>query len=135
MSRENVEIVRRALAATSRQEIDWDTVNAVFHPDHVFVPATSGLGDGEVMGGPGYKEWIELQKSVTEWDSEVHGVLDMGPNVVMALISLHFQGRASGAGGEQQMWLVMELKGGRITQTLTFTRPHEAALEAARLTQ
>jgi ketosteroid isomerase-like protein len=135
MSRENVEIVRRALDAASRQEVDWETLNAVYHRDHVFVPATSGLGDGEVKGAAGAEDWLETQKGITTWDSELHGVLDMGPNVVMANITLHFRGLSSGAGGDQQMWLVMELKGGRITQTLTFTRPQEAALEAARLSQ
>jgi ketosteroid isomerase-like protein len=130
-----MEIVRRALAATGGQELDWQTINAVYHPDHVFVPATVGLGDGEVKGAKGAKEWFELQKSLTDWDSEVHGLLDMGPNVVLANISLHFRGRASGAAGEQQMWLVMELKNGKITQTLTFPRPHDAALEAARLSE
>jgi ketosteroid isomerase-like protein len=135
MSRENVEIVRRAMAATSRQELDWETVNAVYHPDHVLVPITAGLGDGEVKGAAGAEEWIEKQRSAGEWDSELHGVLDMGPNVVMAEISLHFRGLASGASGEQHMWLVMELKGGKIMQTLAFTRPQEAALEAARLSQ
>jgi ketosteroid isomerase-like protein len=135
MSRENVEIVRRALAAGSQQEMDWETINAAYHPDHVLVPITAGLGDGEVKGASGAKEWLEEQKSTTTWDSELHGLLDMGPNVVMAEISLHFRGLASGAAGEQHMWLVMELKGGKITQTLAFTRPHEAALEAARLSQ
>ena len=135
MSRENVEIARRALAATSTQEMDWETINSLYHPDHVFVPATSGLGDGEVKGASGAKEWFEKQRGLTDWESELHGLMAMGPSVVLANITLHFRGQASGAEGEQQMWLVMELQNGKITRTLTFTRPHEAALEAARLTQ
>lgn len=135
MSRENVEIVRRAMAAASGQDLDWDTINAVYHPDHVLVPITAGLGDGEVRGAAGAEDWFEKQRSTTAWNSELQGLLDMGPNVVMAEISLRFRGLASGAGGEQHMWLVMELRGGKITRTLAFTRPHEAALEAARLSQ
>ena len=130
-----MEIVRRALAATSGQDLDWDTINAVYHPEHVLVPITAGLGDGEVKGAAGAEDWFEKQRSATAWDSELHGLLDMGPNVVMAEISVHFRGRASGASGEQHMWVVMELRAGKITRTLAFTRPHEAALEAARLSQ
>jgi ketosteroid isomerase-like protein len=134
MSRENVEIVRRALAATSGQELDWETINAVYHPEHVLVPATSAL-DGEVTGAAGIKEWLAGQEGVATWESELEGLVDMGPHVVLAHITVHFRGASSGAPGEQQMWIVMEMKGGKITRTLVFVRPHEAAVEAARLSQ
>jgi ketosteroid isomerase-like protein len=135
MSRENLEIVRRALAATSATERDWETINALYHPDHVFVPATAGLGDGDVRGAAGAKAWFEEQESVTSWESELHGMLDMGPNVVLAKITLHFRGLSSGVEGDQDMWLVLTLKGGKITRTLTFTRPREAAQAAAELAE
>ena len=49
MSEENVEIVRAAIEATMRRpKPDWETVNALFHPDHEFLPRDVGLVGGSV---------------------------------------------------------------------------------------
>ena len=43
MSEKNVKIVRAAIEATMRRpKPDWETVNALFHPDHEFLPAMWG---------------------------------------------------------------------------------------------
>jgi hypothetical protein len=89
----------------------------------------------DVVGAAGAKSWFEEQATWTRWESEVHGVLDMGPSVVLAKVSLHFRGRGSGVEGDQDMWLVMTLKSGKIIRTSTFTSPHEAAEAVAQLAQ
>ena len=35
MSRQNMEIVRRAIAASTQQPPDLETVNPLYHPEHV----------------------------------------------------------------------------------------------------
>jgi hypothetical protein len=59
VSRENVEIVLRALrAASALPKTDFATVNQLFDPDHVFVPANArGLGEREAHGAEGYRAW------------------------------------------------------------------------------
>jgi hypothetical protein len=59
MSEENVEIVRAAIEATMRRpKPDWKTMNAVFHPDHEFLPRDVGLeGGGGHRGARGYRDW------------------------------------------------------------------------------
>jgi hypothetical protein len=56
MSQENLDLVVRATqAALKRPKPDFETVNALYHPDHVLVPlAANTLGEGEAKGAEGY---------------------------------------------------------------------------------
>ena len=47
MSQENVEIVRRAFEAICRKpKPDFETMNALYHPDHAFVPLVHRIEGG-----------------------------------------------------------------------------------------
>ena len=135
MSRENIETVHRAIAATTGTERDWETINAVYDRDHVFVPVTAGLGDGEITGAAEARAWFEDQSQLATWELEVEGILSLGPDVVLAETTAHTRGVGSGAEAGQQIWLVLTFKRGRIARTQGFLRPGEAAAEAARIAE
>ena len=132
MSQENVDLAMRAIRAVSRQpKPDFDTINALFHPDHVLVSiAAQKLGGGEAVGASGYKAWVEAQQEAVSFEAELGGAVDVGPDTVIAVMTLRFQGASSGATAEQRVWVVMRVKDGKITRTESYTDPAEA-LEAA----
>jgi hypothetical protein len=135
MSRENLETVRRAITATSGTDRDWETINAVYDRDHVFVPITAGLGDGEIAGAAEARKWFEDQSNITTWEIDLDGVLSLGPDLVLAETTAHVRGVGSGAEGDQKIWLVLTFKRGRIARTQGFLSPSDAAAEAARLAE
>ena len=59
MSREKVEIARRALQASNRTpKPDFDTVNKLYHPDHVLVAAISGVEGRSYQGATGFRDYL-----------------------------------------------------------------------------
>ena len=76
MSQENVEIVRRAFeAAIRRPRPDFDTVNALFHPEHEYVSRIElGLEGGSARGGRGYRDWLTTAAETMTWESTLEGV-------------------------------------------------------------
>lgn len=132
MTQENIELVDRALRAThARPRPDFETINELYHPDHVLLTVmTSKLGEGEVKGARGFKAWMEAGEDVMTWDGELGGVVDIGPDTVLAVSSYRFRGASSGAETEQRLWMVITVTDGEITRTEAFLDP-SAALKAA----
>lgn len=131
MSRENVELVIRGLGALAeRPRPDFETVNELFHPDHVLLSIASGrLGEAERRGARGFRAWLEEQESVMPFQMEVEGAVDVAPDLVLAVLAVHFHGAASGFEAEQRTWNVVTVRDGKITRTESYLDPAEA-LEA-----
>jgi ketosteroid isomerase-like protein len=133
MSQEDVDLVVRALEAVARRpRPDFETINQLFHPDHVLVPIeATKLGGSEVEGASGYKRWLESVANITPWEMEVVSAVATGPSTVLVTITLRFRGAASGAELDQATWLVVTVEDGRLRRTETHFDEAEA-LEAAR---
>ena len=131
MSRENIEVVVRALgAAVKRPTPDFDTMNALFHEDHKWVPVTSSmLGEASAEGARGYKDWSQQVASLMPFESEIDGAVDLGPATVLVATTNRFRGVSSGADVEQRFWLVVTIAEGKLTSTEAYADPAEA-LEA-----
>ena len=135
MSRENIELVRAALeAAGKRPKPDFKTINALYHPDHVFVPATGRLGTFEAKGAPGYKAWLEESKQIMPWAMEFEGAVEIGARTVLAETTMQFRGGSSEIEIEQRLWIVLTVADGKITRSEAYLSPAEA-LEAAGLSE
>jgi ketosteroid isomerase-like protein len=134
MSQENLELVMCAMtAANARPRPDFETLNALFSPDHVFIPVEGGkLGGDERVGGEGYRAWLEENRSTLPWEAKLEGAVDLGPDTVLTVHSMHFRGASSGIDLHERMWLVCQVREGKITRTEAFLDPAEA-LEAAGL--
>jgi hypothetical protein len=71
MSEENVEIARRACeAAWRRPRPDFDTLNALAHPDHEMFTAQSLVEGGGYRGAQGFREWLASMSETfgEEWE-------------------------------------------------------------------
>ena len=135
MSEENVEIVRAAVEATMRRpKPDWETMNALFHPDHEFLPRDVGLVGGGVRGAQGYREWLTSISETLEWEVTLAGVTEIDHERVLAVTPTKFRGKQSGAETEQRIAAVVTVREGKVVRTELFQSP-EQALEAAGLSE
>ncbi len=132
MSQENLDLVVRAVQAALKQpKADFETVNALYHPDHVYVPlAANVLGEGEAKGAAGYKAWLQQTDDAIHWEGELKGAVDVGPDKVLVVTLTRFEGASSGVPTEQRTWSVVTVIEGKITRTDVYNDPIEA-LEAA----
>jgi ketosteroid isomerase-like protein len=136
MSQENLDLVIRATqAALKRPKADFETLNALYHPDHVFVPLTANvLGEGEAKGAEGYKAWLQQTGDAVRWKGELKGAIDVGPDKVVVVTMTRFEGASSGVQTEQRTWAVVTVTEGKITRTDVYNDPIRA-LEAAGLSE
>ena len=136
MSQENLDLVVRAVRAVlARPKPDFETVNALYHPDHVLVPIeASTLGGAEAHGARGYKAWLEQTADALEWEAELKGAVDVGPHKVLVVTLNRFRGASSGAETEDRVWNLVTVSDGKLTRTETYLDPAKA-LEAAGLSE
>ena len=134
MSQENLDLVLRAIRAVlARPKPDFETINALVHPDHVLVPFdASTLGGAEAQGARGYKAWLEQTAEVLEWEAELKGAVDVGPHKVLVVTLNRNRGASSGAETEDRVWHVVTVTNGKLTRTESYLDPAKA-LEAAGL--
>ena len=136
MSEENVEIVRRVYEAAVRR--DAATVMALYDPEVEL--DTSRLGVAGIPGGVGdvyhghdglrylFREWHEAWGKI-EYDYEE--LIDAGEQVI-AVVTRHARGRASGIEVERPFALLWTLREGKVVRVVWFLT-REEALEAAGL--
>ena len=132
MSQENLDLVVRAMqAASKRPEPDFETVNALYHPDHVLVSLVANtLGEGEAKGAAGYKAWLQQIGDAVSWEGDLKGAVDVGPDKVLVATVTRFKGVSSGIEMEERTWCVVTVAEGQITRTDVYNDPIQA-LEAA----
>jgi ketosteroid isomerase-like protein len=143
MSRENIELASRAMRAVSaRPKPDFETVNEVFHPDHVFVPVQGQLEGEEYRGARGSQQFFrtsgvqgEASDAPLSWvATDLEGAVDVGNRKVLLVTNASYRGSASGIEFEQRNWVVMTVRDGRISRTEVYADP-AAALEAVGLSE
>jgi ketosteroid isomerase-like protein len=136
MSQENLELVVRAMQAVlARPKPDFETVNALYDPDHVLVPlAAHTFGEGEAHGAQGYKAWLEQTDDALSWHGDLKGAVDVGPDKVLVVTLNRFQGASSGIETEERLWSVVTVTDGKLTRTDVYLNPVKA-LEAAGLSE
>ena len=132
MSGENVEMVRRSVAAYGSG--DFETAMAVYDPEVVFDPSFS-RPEGGVYHGPqgvleGVQAWVERW---TDYRFEVEEIIDAGDRVLMIIREF---GRDAGSGIEvsEHVFWVQRIRDGKIVRADLFT-DRSQALEAAGLSE
>ena len=137
MSQENVETVRRGFDAAARR--DAATVLALYDPDieldasQLGIAGIAGGDEAFYRGHDGlrrfFREWHEAWTNI-EYDFEE--LIDAGDEQVIAVVTRHARGRASGVEVEGRFALVWTLRGGKVARVVWFLSRAEA-LEAAGL--
>ena len=127
MSQENVEIVRRALDASDRE--DWDVVLAELDTD-VEIDDRDITESGKYRGHDGYLKWLnDWGASWYSWHREDTEYRAEGETVVV-LFRMVVRGRASGIELVRDDALVFELRSGKIVR-LEYYNDQAEALEVA----
>ena len=134
MSRENVEIVRRAVqAAYRRPKPDFDTINALFHPDHVLVAAISGVEGRSYQGAKGFRDYLREMDDVwagREVRLERVEAINHERVLLVGVFSAHSQ-RA----GVPQEWRganVMTIREGKVVRTESYLSVEDALAAVGR---
>jgi ketosteroid isomerase-like protein len=128
MSRENVEVVRRAIEAAIRKpKPDFATVNALFHPDHELVSLVQFRQGGRLRGARGFREWLtDVAEAFESWEGRIEQAKAVDGTRVLLIAALTVQGKGSGIAYEQRMGLVMTVEDGKVTRTETYLSAAEA---------
>jgi ketosteroid isomerase-like protein len=132
MSRENVEIVRRAVEATNRRpKPDFDVVNALYDPDHVLVAQLSAVEGETFHGARGFREWlINLDQAFDGLGSQLERVTEIDDHRVLLVQTLSLRSRRAGVPIEEDMAAIMTLRDGKSVRTEAYPLV-ERALQAA----
>jgi ketosteroid isomerase-like protein len=135
MSQENLDIVTRAMrAAFARPEPDFATLNELYAPDHVLVPAGTNMVEQEVRGAQGFRAWREETQERLGAEFEIRAAIDVGPAKVLVVTTARYEGSRSGVASEERQWNLVSVVGGKIIRTESFRDPKKA-LEAAGLSE
>lgn len=133
MSEENVENIRRVLAAFHRR--DLDAFLAFMDPELEFTSRVIPVaGDVDYRGHDGIREWWkDLLTVFSDFQVEAIEIRDLGEwTVLAARVSGH--GADSDAPFEQPIWQATQWRDGKVVCWATFDTEAEA-LEAAGLRQ
>jgi ketosteroid isomerase-like protein len=130
MSKENIEIVRRAWEAWERG--DWDPLNAFYDPAVVWDASTlRGPIAGVYHGHEGvrryFQDWLE---SFEAHRARAEEFIDAGDNVVVVGLRLSGRGKESGVQVDMPRWNLYRIRDGLAFRVELFETKAEA-LEAA----
>ena len=125
MSRENVEIVQRAVEATNRADIE--EALTYFDPDAELHSAIIGGAEGNVYRGhDGFRRWYaETEATFEELRTELTEFRELGDRVV-GLGHIYARGRESGAELDSATGWVFTLRNGKVLKAEGFLSPDKA---------
>ena len=130
MSRENVEVVRRAFVAFNQS--DADAVIEVCTPDVEFEPIVAVVDGQTYRGGEGIRAWLaQMNEIFEEYSAEHHEIEDLGEVVLVEGVTTG-RGRGSGVPTARPWTLGIRFKGDKI-DFWAFRQTAEDALEAVGL--
>ena len=133
MSKENLELVRRAFESFNRG--DLDAALAVFERDAEWVPYLAAL-DEEVYRGPSEigRHWGEILRDLPDFHIEIVQVVAASPDAVVIETEFRGMGKASGADFRTTVYQAAAFRHGKVAKAHGF-RTAEEALEAVGLSE
>ena len=135
MSEENVEIARRMCeAAWRRPKPDYETINQLGHPDHEMFTVQSLVEGGGYRGAQGFREWLASWNGMfgEDWESSVEHAEAVDAERVLVTGHMRARGQLGGVPVEQEFWVVMNIRDGKVIRSAVYT-DRDQALEAAGL--
>jgi ketosteroid isomerase-like protein len=128
MSQENVEVVRREIAA--RNSRNWAVLAEIWHPD---IELELVGGSGRFRGAKEIRPFLETLSSLyAEYRVDADEIIDAGERVVTAerVAGRGLKGSDAGAWVEDRFFRLISLKEGRVWRIKEY-RTRDEALEAA----
>ena len=133
MSRENVEIVRRAIELLERR--DWHGMTDLFDPSVELHGTVGGIEEGKVLRGPGEIRHAFETEDDEVWDEhriEPHEFVEVGEHVVVPQTG-YIRGR-DGIEAAARITLVWTIRDGAIVR-ISMYQERQDALEAVGLSE
>jgi ketosteroid isomerase-like protein len=124
MSRQNVEIVQRVIAALNARDLDgylaWCSEDVELRTP---LEAVGGVYEGRA----GIKRWLaDIEDAGPDFRIDIHGLEAIGPDRVLAFLRVVSTGRASGIPVAAETTNVYDLIDGKITRIRIFLDRREA---------
>ena len=133
MSKQAVELVRRAMEAWNRE--DLDALIPLSDPEVEFVSIFAGMEGRTYRGYDGLRRYFDdMRDTWSEFHREIEGVTDAGGGQVVVSFRLLGIARASGVPVDERVTTVFRLRDGRLHRMVVY-RDRDEALEAAGLGQ
>ena len=130
MSQENVEVVRQALDAMNRREIDRYLGHCT---QDIVLRAPTGPIEGEYRGSDGIRRYFAgIEDVAPDFRLDAVSVDALDDSRVIGRLRVTATGRASGVPIDLPVMTVYELVGGKISRICVF-RDHDEALKAVGL--
>jgi ketosteroid isomerase-like protein len=122
VSEENVEIVRRVVAALNARDLEGYL--ACCREDvQLHLPVVAGVYEGP----EGIKRWFaDIEDAGPDFHIDLRGVKAIGGNQILAFTHAASTGRASGIALTMENAIVYDLIDGKIRRIRIFLDPHEA---------
>ena len=133
MSKENVEVVRRAYEAMNDRE--FSRAPQLLDPEVEFDLSRNILNPDIYRGYDGFERLVGVIEDV--WDDfhfEVQELID-GGDCVVAEVTVAGTGRGSGVEAEMRVFNIWTLRGGKVIRLVGGYRERSEALEAAGLSE
>ena len=137
MSRENVAIVRRAIAAHRSDDLEAakEAILALSDPSCEYIRVTAALEPQTYRGHDGIRRYFsDMVDDWGEWRAEAEEVIDAGPDTVLATMRFRATGKHSGAPIEARLGVVFVLSDGKLLRGHTY-QSRDEALEAVGLSE
>ena len=133
MSQENVEVIRRAVAALNDR--DLDQYLACCTAEVQLVPPTAAI-EGAYEGAEGVRRFFaDVRDAAPDFHLDIEHMENISPNRILASLRASMSGRASGVDtGPFEVTNIYDLTAGKIKRVRVF-RNREEALEAAGLSE
>jgi uncharacterized protein len=132
MSQENIELVRGAFDAFSRD--DWDALIGLFDPEIEWVTTGQFVGGQLYRGHEGARDFLDALSGEFEAFRAEPGNFAAASDVVVADTRVTGTGKRSGVPVELLFTVVVSVRNGRIVRVQNFLERREA-LEAAGLSE
>jgi ketosteroid isomerase-like protein len=113
-------------AATLRPKPDFETVNRLFHPEHVLVPLTAQLDTRDFQGVAAFLDLPDL----ADWSGTIEGAVDFGRGRVVLVTQGEYRGSSSGASVPLRSWIVASVRNGKVLRTEIYVDPVKALAAA-----
>ena len=130
MSRENVEVVRRAIEASRSDDLDARRQEgvALWDPACQYTSVMAALEPATYHGHEGLRRyWTDLAKRWSQWRSEPEEILAVSPDTVVATFRFHAIGKDSGVPVQARLGSVFVLSSGKLLRGRTYLSPEEAS--------
>jgi len=134
MSRENTEVVGRALEAWQLEDLDkWLSAYDPAIQWHTALERVVGGMENCYRGIEGLVQlWSVYRTELADFEFEPQGLRDLGENRVLLLAHIRWRGPSSGFQSESPMGMVITVRDGLIVHSIDYLS-HDEALEAVGL--